>query len=163
MYTKFSDLKNVLFTTKRVKRTYIHLKLFMKMKIVDFTNPINALKINLVFLSQKKKQLFLDFIAKNNISQKLDLAIHKNLIEITNVNVNKGFSVQTILEKEEYKNSQTAAIGDSDNDIPMFKKVNLSFSISKKDSIKKQSLINFKKQKNAIDAAILNYLVPDAK
>lgn len=54
---------------------------------------------------------------------------HFYIAEITNGKINKGTGIQKVLDTLGMDHVHTVAIGDSDNDIPMFKKVNFAIAM----------------------------------
>ena len=82
-------------------------------------------KINIINNGSKSYKLFKAYkYIVNNLQDELDIAFtSKWVFEITMKNSNKGKAIKIIADRENINLENVAAIGDSANDIPMFKVV----------------------------------------
>jgi hydroxymethylpyrimidine pyrophosphatase-like HAD family hydrolase len=81
-------------------------------------------------------------------------------IEINALGVNKASGVQKILERADLNKQDAAAIGDSGNDVPLFKMVSLPIAVKTKNAdVIRNSLVYIPKFKNGVSIAIEKYIM----
>ena len=71
---------------------------------------------------------------KTELSNIIDLCFSShNLLEFNPININKGSGVKYIMSLDQFKGKKSIGIGDSYNDIPMFKECDLSIATANSD------------------------------
>lgn len=80
-----------------------------------------------------------------DLSDKFEVIWSNNAIEIMKKNVNKANALKKLLNVLELKESETAVVGDSGNDIPLFEAFDNSFCMSHTQSIIKKKANNIVK------------------
>lgn len=134
-------------------------------KIYKWTNKDHlepAYKINILIKKASDKNVALINQLKEKYKGKLEV-IHtsKYLAEITAANIDKAFGVNYISQLLNIPLSEFAAIGDSANDIPMFKSCALRIAARKKNPVIFEHVDHIVdvKQKNAVANAINEYIL----
>lgn len=127
----------------------------------DNFDSTRTLKINIFSLqSDKKINKYIDYI-KSKYHNILVTPTKKYLYEITKKEVDKGYAIDFLINYFNIKKNEIVALGDSGNDIPMFKKVGLDIAINdkriKKLGYKPKISLN-RKVSQAIAYVIDNYV-----
>lgn len=124
---------------------------------------LSSYKLNLISkLFFKDFNFVLEKIHKN-LFDEIELSkTSKMLAEITLKNIDKGYSIEKIANLSNVNLEDIIAIGDSNNDVPMFRKVGYSVAIN--DKRIKQEIINYDKclymsTKKAVSYAIENIVL----
>jgi HAD superfamily hydrolase (TIGR01484 family) len=128
-------------------------------KIYQNTN-LKAFKIIVVSVSTRKIKTFINILEKKFKDKVSFVNTNKRLIEINAITTSKSSAIEYILKKNNESKKDVAAIGDSPNDIPMFKKVSLPISVrTKNKEVIQASKYHIPKFKNAISVAINKYII----
>jgi Cof subfamily protein (haloacid dehalogenase superfamily) len=114
---------------------------------------LSSYKLNIFSFNKKRIADFLYFL-KIKFKNEIDITTHGELIEITLKNINKGSSLKHIAQVLKLKKENIASIGDSNNDIEMFKESGFNFAIFHSELLANEADIVYKKQKNAVAKAI---------
>jgi hydroxymethylpyrimidine pyrophosphatase-like HAD family hydrolase len=122
----------------------------------------SSYKLNIFSLSSKKIDYFLQYLEEKYHNQ-LDITHHNHLIEICTKNVNKGSAISKVCSLLDIQIENTAAIGDSNNDIDMFRNVKFKFAINHSEYLVEHADIVFKHQKNAVAKMIDDYILKNEK
>lgn len=94
------------------------------------TYPFPHPPIKVMFISSPDKVIRLEKLAKRKWGSNLYITqTRSNLLEFLHPQVNKGFALRRLAEHYHLPISQTAAIGDGHNDIPMFQTAGVSFAV----------------------------------
>lgn len=153
------------FLTKGVYCNSILLNLYAKLykkislKSIKFVDTeIESRKINVYSLSKKKLTKFIEFVHKD-LEGNVKLNYTKGLFfELSPLNCSKGEAIKFIAEKLDIPLNETAAIGDSGNDLSTALVVKLFGSIGKDETLKANASVEYKNKKNAVADFIDNHL-----
>lgn len=121
-----------------------------------------AFKINLILKTKSSRNLQLVEEIKQKFQGIIEVTRTSNwLMEITKININKEFGVKKISEVLKISLDNFAAIGDSANDLPMFKVCGLSIAARKKypHVLRVVDKIVESNQNVAVAYAIENYIL----
>lgn len=120
----------------------------------------NYLKINVISPSKKKLDIFLKELNTIHLNAFQISRTHAKMFEITALGVNKGEAVKFICDKEKIKFEERVAIGDSPNDLMMWKNVKYKIApINVKKTIRDQvDYIGKKRFKKRITCLFDDYL-----
>lgn len=116
-----------------------------------------------LFFSWHEKEMdkILNVLNKNFSNELSIVRINKKTIEVTANNTSKGQAIKFIQKIEKFKWEETVSLGDSQNDISMFKVCNYKISFNSKDrSLTSLSTMVYDNQKNfdtAFNDFIINY------
>lgn len=140
-----------------MKQALIHHRTYMKLKSYL---PFKAYKIDACCLNKHRIN---DFVAEIENHQMYHVAKMNNIfVEITAKDANKAFALNHICDLLKVDLKDTAAIGDSSNDIAMLEIAGTSFGIGceHNDLFQKVSQVKIKRsQKHPVAYAINNYLL----
>lgn len=102
-------------------------------------NPVN--KIILIGDNNILRQAKNDFV-KSEFSDNIDCFFSSdNLLEFNSKNISKGSAIKYIMNLEEFNGKKSIGIGDSYNDIPMFKACDFSVACKNSDDeVKKEAM-----------------------
>lgn len=136
-----------------------------KLKSSKIAKNLSSYKLNII-----SKFFYKDFSNKMDeilakLSDKIELSkTTKLLSEITKKNIDKGYSIRMISKLSNINLENIVAIGDSNNDVPMFNEVGYSIAINdkriKQDVVKYNEVLYMSTKKAvayAIENIILNY------
>lgn len=156
IYPSKEEYKNSIFV-QSFKFKFIF-GLINSIKMRNFTNQeTDAYKF--IFLSLNKNVISQIYsYLKKKFDKMFDVSLtSKFLIEVTRKNTNKGSALNNILKNKNY--SLVAAIGDSNNDLPMLMNADIS-AVIKPDNkaLEAAAQIKFTKQKNAVAKFINDYI-----
>jgi len=128
-------------------------------KIYPNTN-LSSFKIVIASLRKKKIKQIVEILNKK-IGNLINITIpNPRMIEITRNNVNKGGICKYIIDSLNYKKSDCAALGDSDNDISMFKEVALPIAIKPKNKeVLKYVKYSINKFHGGVATALIKYII----
>jgi hypothetical protein len=94
------------------------------------TYPFPHPPIKIMFIASPEKVARLEKLAKHKWGSDLYITqTRSNLLEFLHPQVNKGFALRRLAEHYRIPISQTAAIGDGHNDIPMLQIAGVSFAV----------------------------------
>ncbi len=95
------------------------------------TYPFSHPPIKIMFVASPEKIIVLEAKAQKKWGHKLYITrTRANLLEFLHPHVSKGFALHYLAEHYNLKMSETAAIGDGYNDIPMLKAAGVSFAVN---------------------------------
>ncbi len=158
---------NLFFTANGIEKRYTNKKednkgLFISESLKDIDDRIAQVVLesyNLDNMKQLRKEI--EEQTNLKIANKTKHIEENKLLyyDITNNDVDKGTAVEILCKKLNIDLDRTMAIGDSDNDIPMLKKVEYKVAVSNaSDNLKKEAnLITLSNKQNGV-ATILNEL-----
>jgi HAD superfamily hydrolase (TIGR01484 family) len=91
--------------------------------------------VNLTIFSRSNKKLndlerFIDEYPNQKVKQKFNIFKHSDAIDIVPSHINKGKALKKIMTIEGIKKSEVIAVGDGENDIPMFSEADISIGIN---------------------------------
>lgn len=142
------------------KNFYTKIISIFKRKRVKFIKELNSncefQKIIIVNLSKKKAKACFIWL-KQHLGQDLEICwTHRRVFEITAKNVTKGIGVEFFRKKFGLEKNQIAAIGNSNNDLPMFSCAgyNIAMYYSPERLRKEAQLVTSWKRKKAFGDAI---------
>ena len=139
-------------------------KIYKKIRLSSIKHvntEIESRKINVYGLSKKKLAKFYDFVHKDLID-KVKLNHTKSIFfELSPLNCSKGEAIKVIAKKLNIPLNQTAAIGDSGNDLSAALTVKLFGSIGKNETLKANASVEYKKKKGAVADFINNHLLAE--
>ncbi len=98
-----------------------------------------------------------DFLDKHPMSEKFDfIRSARSLCEVLPKGINKGTSIEKLCEYTNIDINKTIAIGDYNNDIPMFKAAKIGIAVSNAcdDALKAADYITVSNEQNAIAQVI---------
>lgn len=134
-----------------------------KLKTHKKAKDLSSFKLNLISkISSKKFDKILDNISTQLVDEIELSKTAKRLAEITKKNIDKGYSIEMISNLSNVSLNEIIAIGDSNNDVPMFNKVGYSIAIN--DKRIKQHITKYDRclnmsTKNAVAYAIDNIVL----
>ncbi len=141
-------------------------KLNFPLKTIKFIpSSLNGIaKFNIFSFSKKKILKLVSWLSKE-LSDEINFSIGGagRQIEIYNSKCSKGTSIQHVCSLLKIPLNQSAAIGDSGNDISAIKDVKFGFSIGGLNQLTKIAPFNLRKQNKAVKHAIENYLLVDSR
>jgi hypothetical protein len=128
------------------KNQYINLPLKKERQILN-TLKLDILKkfktrvwiqpnmVNLtIFLKNRKKisELiqFLDEYPNKLVKQKFNIFKHSDAIDVVPLSIDKGKALKKIISLQKIKKTEVIAVGDGENDLPMFSKAGISIGIN---------------------------------
>ncbi len=166
-----------------------HNKHFMSYDVEDYSQPIELKESsNFKILSQRYKQIMhynrtsdpkikeshkinivsvmkpIDHVIAEEIEQLGDVDViqtNNRLFEIVKKGSNKGTSLNKVMDLYGFKKEEVAAIGDSNNDLEMFKAAGTSFLVNKKapTKLKKEANAVISTKKNKVTQVIEHYIL----
>lgn len=130
-------------------------------KIGNKEKLLPALKINVASLSSKKVKQFIEW-ANKTLSDKISISntLKNVFLEIYSKQSSKGIAIEKIANKLNIPLSQTAAIGDSGNDITAFNTVKFSCLLGNNNA-KKIACQHFKTKHNGVSRFINKFILND--
>jgi len=127
----------------------------LKLKIVKTFGKTVWIQPNLINLTifpkteQVKQKLFhfvANYASEKSLNKTFNIYIHSDSIELVPLSINKGVALRKIRALENLKKDEVIAVGDEENDIPMFKEASISIGINLADT-----KYNFPSIKKAIE------------
>lgn len=94
-------------------------------------------------VKRKLFQFVVNYASDKSLNKNYKLYKHLDSIELVPLNIDKGFALRKIKALEKFKKDEVIAVGDAENDIPMFKEAGISIGINLADA--KYNFPNIKK------------------
>ena len=113
----------------------------------NFVKNDDNYKVLFMSFSTKKISKLYKWLLENFEDYLTIIRTSSKNIEITNKNVDKGFGVEFIQKKEKISTIDTYALGDSGNDVAMFKKCGFRVAFSKNKELNNLSNYSYKNNK----------------
>lgn len=81
-------------------------------------------------IKQKLFQFVVTYASDNSLNKNFNIYRHSDSIELVPLNIDKGFALRKIRSLEKIKRNEVIAVGDAENDIPMFGDASVSIGIN---------------------------------